>query len=114
MPNDGPDLARFAALIDDKRAEITALMEASEAERAPVELDQTRLGRLSRMDAMQVQAMAKAAESRRRRELQKLDAAAKRIADESFGECLSCGEWIAEPRLLLDPAATLCIECASR
>ena len=114
MPDDGPDLARFAALIEARRAELLALMESSENERSPVELDQSRVGRLSRMDAMQVQAMANAAESRRQRELQKLEAASRRIADESYGECLSCGEWIAEKRLLLDPAATLCIECASR
>jgi DnaK suppressor protein len=79
-----------------------------------VELDQTRQGRLSRMDAMQQQAMAAATGQRRGAELARIDAALARIEADEYGECLSCNEEIAPRRLEIDPAATLCIRCAER
>ena len=45
----------------------------------PVELDQTKVGRLSRMDAMQSQAMAKETQRRRKNDITRIDAAIKRI-----------------------------------
>ena len=79
-----------------------------------VELDQATQGRLSRMDAMQVQAMA--LETKRRRELGilKIKSALKRIEEDEFGWCVSCGDEIALKRLELDPATPTCIECASK
>ena len=74
--------------------------------RAPVALDQTSVGRLSRMDAMQQQAMA-AAQSRRRSAMrQRIDAALKRIKEDEFGWCQNCGEAIAPRRLELDPTVS--------
>jgi DnaK suppressor protein len=61
-----------------------------------VELDQTRVGRLSRMDAMQLQAMAKAGQARAKVELGRIDAALRRLDGGTYGECLDCGEAIAE------------------
>ena len=109
-----PDIARFRQLLGQRRREVLELLRQTESDRAPVELDQTRLGRLSRMDAMQVQAMAQAATRRREQELGRLEAALKRCDDETYGECLACGEFIAIARLELDPAATLCIACARK
>lgn len=86
---------------------------SSEHTRAPVELDQQAVGRLSRMDAMQVQAMANAAQARRSGELARIDAALKRIEDDDYGYCVACGEEIAEKRLEFDPAAPSCVKCAS-
>ena len=77
-----------------------------------VELDQSRVGRLSRMDALQGQAMSKETQRRRELELQKISAALNRIIEEEFGYCLRCGEFIGEGRLEIDPAATLCVKCA--
>lgn len=94
------------------RAELEALREQSAEARAPVTLDQQSVGRLSRMDALQGQAMAQAAEQRRATEMARIDAALIRIDDGTYGECLRCGEEIAEKRLELDPAATLCVDCA--
>ena len=79
-----------------------------------VELDQSKVGRLSRMDAMQQQAMSKATNERRNIQLQQIDSALKRIESGEYGDCLSCGEEIAEPRLELNPAVTLCIDCANK
>jgi DnaK suppressor protein len=78
-----------------------------------VELDQTRVGRLSRMDALQGQAMSLEAKRRRQIELQKIAAALRRIDKHEYGDCVRCGEPIAVKRLELDPAAPLCITCAS-
>lgn len=79
-----------------------------------VELDQTRVGRLSRMDSLQRQAMAQEAERRRKLELQRIDAALERLDTDEYGYCLTCGEKISVKRLELDPAVTVCIECARR
>lgn len=78
-----------------------------------VELDQTSVGRLSRMDALQGQAMSKEQGRRRELELKKISAALRRIESGDYGDCLACDEPIATKRLTLDPAATLCIDCAS-
>lgn len=94
------------------RAELEALREQSAEARAPVTLDQQSVGRLSRMDALQGQSIAQAAEQRRATEMARIDAALIRIDDGSYGECLRCGEEIAEKRLEIDPAATLCVDCA--
>ena len=83
--------------------------EASE-DRAPVELDQQSVGRLSRMDALQVQAMAQETERRRQTRMAALRAALKRIDDGTFGACLACGEDIAPKRLEFDPASATCID----
>ena len=77
-----------------------------------VELDQTRQGRLSRMDAMQAQAMSKATGAKRRELLREIEAALQRFEDGSFGECLECGEPIAPGRLQANPVARYCITCA--
>ncbi|MBL6933093.1 MAG: TraR/DksA family transcriptional regulator [Rhodospirillales bacterium] len=84
----------------------------TEEARQPVELDQTSVGRLSRMDALQNQAMALETDRRRHVELQHIKAALKRIEEGNFGECLSCGDDIAARRLEIEPTAAICISCA--
>jgi len=78
-----------------------------------VELDQACVGRLSRMDAMQAQAMSIETGRRRREKLRQIDAALKRIEADDYGYCRECGEDIAAARLDFDPAVLLCIKCAS-
>lgn len=78
----------------------------------PVQLDQTSVGRLSRMDAIQIQAMALEMERRRQVELQHIKAALKRINEDDFGECQICGEYINAKRLEIDPSVAVCINCA--
>ncbi|QDC11597.1 TraR/DksA family transcriptional regulator [Oceanicola sp. D3] len=77
-----------------------------------VELDQQSVGRLSRMDALQSQAMAQAASRMRSAEKQRINAALARMEEGEFGYCVDCGEEIASARLEHDPAAALCITCA--
>lgn len=96
-----------------RRAEILDVMTSSTDDARPVELDQTRVGRLSRMDALQGQAMAQETERRRKNELTRIDAALDRVDNDDYGYCVNCGEEISEKRLALDPSTPLCIDCAS-
>ena len=80
---------------------------------AVVELDQSKVGRLSRMDAMQAQAMAQASGQRREAMLRNIEAALIRIDDGSYGLCRDCDEPINPKRLEFDPTALRCIDCAS-
>jgi DnaK suppressor protein len=106
------DADAFQRLLQGRRAELEAEERASEEARAPVTLDQESVGRLSRIDAMQVQAMALAHSRRRQQELAAIEAALRRIEEGEYGWCLTCGEAIAEPRLRLNPTVAACIACA--
>lgn len=97
-----------------RKAELEELSRMSGAARDAVTLDQQSVGRLSRMDAMQQQAMAQATERQRVRELAEIEAALRRIDAGDYGYCISCDEEIAEKRLDNSPAVSLCIACASR
>jgi DnaK suppressor protein len=94
--------------------ELRALSDRSKDSRAPVELDQQSVGRLSRMDAMQQQSMDLAREERRRQRLAVLGAALRRVDEDEYGYCLACGEDILPERLEIDPAVTLCVSCQDR
>ena len=96
------------------RQQLQAVDEAGREAAGTVELDQTRVGRLSRMDAMQAQAMSQETNRRRCEELQRISAALRRLDDGEFGYCLQCDEPIARARLEANPTATLCIDCANR
>ena len=95
------------------RAELQAIAESGDESAAIVELDQSKVGRLSRMDAMQAQAMAKASGQRRELMLRRIEAALKRIDNDEYGYCKECDEPINPKRLEFDPTADLCIDCAS-
>ncbi len=95
------------------RAELEAVAATGDASAEVVELDQSKVGRLSRMDALQAQAMAQASSHRRERMLRQITAALARIDRDEYGDCQACDEPINEKRLNFDPTATLCINCAS-
>jgi DnaK suppressor protein len=112
---DGPpglDLAALRRWLLDERAALRTVSTGSADSRDPVTLDQTSVGRLSRMDAMQQQAMALATERRRAVALTRIEAALARIEAGDYGWCVQCGEAIAPKRLALDPAIPTCIACA--
>jgi DnaK suppressor protein len=96
------------------REELEIATVASDESSQVVELDQARVGRLSRMDAMQAQQMAQASGRRRELMLRRVTAALARIDDGNYGVCQSCDESINPQRLEFDPTAVLCIQCASK
>ncbi len=107
------DIVFFRALLLKRRDELQAQSSASAEKRKPVELDQQSVGRLSRQDALQQQAMQNAQEARRTAELLRIDAALARIEDGEFGYCAECGEEIARARLETDPTIARCVGCAA-
>lgn len=107
------DVAALKARLLEMQAELEKLAREHEHDKDVVVLDQSVQGRLSRMDALQVQAMAEEVARRREVELRRFDAALKRIGDDEYGWCVGCGEEIGARRLELDPAAPNCIDCAS-
>lgn len=108
------DVEAFRTLLLKRRKELLGVAKQGDESAGTVELDQTKVGRLSRMDALQSQAMSKATNQRRDLELKRIGAALRRIAEDEYGYCIKCGDEIAVKRLQADPAAPLCIECASK
>ena len=98
--------------LERERTELLALSEAAADERRPVVLDQQSVGRVSRMDAMQVQAMAQSVEARRRARLPLIEAALRRLDAGDYGYCTDCGEQIPARRLAIDPTIARCVDCA--
>jgi DnaK suppressor protein len=106
------DVKTYKKQLTELRQEIEALSEVTEEARQPVELDQTMVGRLSRMDALQTQAMQLETERRRAVEIQRIDSALQRIDEGEFGHCVSCGVDIELKRLENDPTTPTCFDCA--
>ena len=96
------------------RAELESTASENKRSSEVVELDQSKVGRLSRMDAMQAQAMSQASGRRLEVMLKKIELALKRIENDEYGDCQSCEEPIAKRRLEIDPTAPLCIDCAEK
>ena len=103
------DLEKTKERLVTLRAELARLSAASEEAAATVELDQQRVGRLSRMDAMQAQAVSAETLRRRKQEILRINAAIARIDEGEYGYCVKCDEEIASARLELNPATPLCI-----
>ncbi len=95
------------------RDELKALLENTEEGAKPVDLGQP-IGRLSRMDALQQQSMAKASRRSHQIRLQQVGAALEAIKKEDFGLCKNCEEPIGMARLSARPETPYCLECQGR
>ena len=99
------ELAGYRGRLLELKRELERFLESASEASAPVTLDQTSVGRLSRMDAMQSQAMAQETERRRITEIKRIEAALARMDEGEYGYCIVSGERIPDARLDLDPAA---------
>lgn len=108
------DTEHFRRLLEQRREELLRLEQTGREAAGTVELDQSKVGRLSRMDALQVQAMSQESERRRQLELGRIEAALRRLDSGDYGYCLECDEPIATRRLSFNPATPHCIDCASK
>lgn len=106
------DTERYLIRLRTEREDLQAASDSTASARKPVELDQQSVGRLSRMDALQNQAMARGTEERRNARLRCIEAAISRLETGEFGYCNDCGDRIAARRLDLDPTVSRCISCA--
>lgn len=99
--------ARLVELV----TELENALEASASSANPVVLDQSSVGRLSRMDAMQQQAMAKATRDKAQLRLAQCKIALSAFDREEYGLCRKCEEPIGYRRLSAKPEAPFCVEC---
>lgn len=109
---DDRDLTTFKQLLLSRREELLPVQKGHEKAAETVELDQSKVGRISRMDALQQQAMSAAVGQRARLELTAIESALRRIGNDEYGYCVTCGEDIAEKRLQANPSVATCIRCA--
>lgn len=107
------EIEYYRQMLLKHREELHSLTQTGREAADTVELDQSKVGRLTRMDALQAQAISQERERRRTQALHRIDAALQRLEKGDYGYCLDCDEPIAEQRLQFDPAVTLCIDCAS-
>ncbi|MGK0408810.1 conjugal transfer protein TraR [Shewanella sp. Actino-trap-3] len=111
---DETQIKHFKQQLLQLRSELMSLSSTSDDAAKAVELDQSAVGRLSRMDAMRAQSMAIEAKVRREHQILSIEGALRRIAADDFGFCLTCGEEINIRRLEVDPSYSLCIKCADK
>jgi DnaK suppressor protein len=104
----------FRELLIQVQYQLQQVVESADVAARRVELDQSRIGRLSRMDALQAQAMSQESNRRRDEELRRIASALQRMEAGEYGYCQGCGELIARGCLEADPTASLCIRCASK
>jgi len=93
------------------RSELQELEEASREGTKPVEPDHASMGRLSRMDAIRAQKAAGEGARLRKRQIQKIDGALRRIKLGEFGRCFICEKEIDACGLSVDPTITRCMNC---
>ena len=99
--------SQLEALEADLRSALTSGQGATRT----VELDQSSVGRLSRMDALQQQAMAKATQENLRVRLAQCVSALEAFAAGRYGLCRNCEEPIGYRRLSVYPETPFCLEC---
>jgi len=100
-------------LEEEKESYIETLRTSLESAKGE-EFDQQRVGRLSRMDALQSRSIIQAANRRIAGELQQIDFALERMNRGTYGMCQSCGREIPFARLDALPSALHCMSCAQR
>ena len=103
-------VAELRAVLVTLRDDLEAVVEGGSEAARPVGLDQP-IGRLSRMDAMQQQAMAKASQESARLRLAQVRQALAAMKDGEYGYCKRCEEPIGYRRLSSKPEAPFCVDC---
>ena len=104
-------LKKLESLLLQSEADLQEQLKISKAATDVVTLDQTAVGRISRMDAMQQQSMAVSTRGKASAKLNRVKAALRAIANDEYGYCRQCDESIAFKRLLAQPEASYCLSC---
>ena len=108
------ELNRFKILLVEQRDDLMASQQLGQSATETVVLDQSSVGRVSRIDAMQSQSMAIETTRLRQQHLRQVITALALIESGDYGFCTECDNEIDTKRLEIDPAATQCVPCASR
>ena len=106
------DRQYFQDRVDETLNDVQRALDMAAAnDTGTVILDQSSVGRLSRMDALQQQAMAAGRKETLLREKRRLEAARVRLGEGTFGVCCRCNEPIPRDRLEADMGAPFCADC---
>ena len=105
------DLTEARRRLDAELARVEDAIAQATVSAGTVTLDQSSVGRLSRMDAMQQQAMAQGMRTRLETHKRRLHAALARVDAGSYGCCCACEAELEAERLHSDPAAVFCADC---
>ena len=103
----------FRPRIEARIAELEAQLAAGKGDTEAIAPDKS-IGRLSRLDSMQMQQMALGMQSRMREEVKQLKDALQRINRGRYGTCDLCRQDIPIERLEFQLDATICIVCFRR
>ncbi|MFK7990415.1 MAG: TraR/DksA family transcriptional regulator [Sandaracinaceae bacterium] len=112
MPQELDDttLAELGQTLRRLERELTHALEGSKEGVQVVSLDQP-IGRVSRIDAIQQQKMAKASRHQQALRLGQVRVALSAIEADEYGDCRSCDEPIAVKRLRAKPESAFCLRC---
>jgi DnaK suppressor protein len=102
---------QLALLIKTQLHELTTRIDSLHQQAEPVVLDQQSIGRVSRIDAITQQQIAKAAERQAIEKIKQLHAAQLKISDDDYGWCEACGDAIGFARLSVQPEVIKCLRC---
>jgi DnaK suppressor protein len=94
------------------QAELEVYLQSSRGGAAPVDLDEP-IGRISRMDAIQQQSMARATRTRNEARLRQVLAAQSWLRQGEYGSCRKCDDPIGYRRLKARPETPFCVDCQS-
>lgn len=100
----------FRTKIEARIRELEDSMESTKEDREAISPDKS-IGRLSRLDSMQMQQMALGMNSRMQEEARQLKEALKRIDNSRYGICEMCRQDIPMERLEFQLDATICVDC---
>jgi len=104
-------LQQFQLQLAELKKELFHLLAISSAASDVVTLDQSRVGRLSRMGALQQQQMSQASRASYRLRLLAVERALKLFETDDYGYCEDCGECIDPRRLEIKPESVHCLGC---
>lgn len=108
---DSKSLSKLKKQLKQIEHDLEEQLSISKSAAGVVTLDQTSVGRVSRMDAMQQQSMAVSTREKSNRRLQKVRLALKNMETGDYGFCKKCDDLISSPRLFAQPEANLCLSC---
>ncbi|MEX2281695.1 MAG: TraR/DksA C4-type zinc finger protein [Gemmatimonadota bacterium] len=115
--NEHLTLAQINALraeLDRQLRKLQGSMRTTARAMRPVQLDESSIGRISRIDNLQTQGLTKELQEREQAKLGQINEALKRIEAGTYGVCVVCRKPISFERLEVFPEAPNCAACLGR
>ena len=112
-PLGADQLAEARAELERTLRKLERSMRATDDAMRPVELDQSAVGRLSRIDSLQNQSLTRNLQERERAKLADVTAALARMEAGTYGRCTECGGDVAFERLMIFPETPTCARCGA-